>query len=412
MADIESAMQGSLLRVHLSAKLALDIVIQMFNQMSKIRLDDRAESPLYKQIVEQIQQLIAIRNLLPGDHLPTVRQLAQELRINPGTVAKAYRELEQQGVVTSRRGGGTIVSANAGDPQVSMLRQTRLSNLMSGSILETLSMGYSPEEIEAAFSLHLARWREERRVAEESMGRPRDKSTDGNSLLIVGSDDLALDLLVGQLKQRDPEISIEVIHAGSLGGLVALQEERADLAGIHLLDEETGEYNYPYVKHLLPGRKVAIVHLAYRVQGLIVPGGNPKGIKGLEDLTNSDITIVNRQKGSGTRVLLDFELRKRGIVSSEIKGYQREVDTHLAVATSIARGEADVGLGIEAAARSCGLDFMPLFRERYDLVIPADKYRSKRLSPLLQIIASEDFRTVVTSVGGYDTSQTGATTFL
>jgi len=219
-------------------------------------------------------------------------------------------------------------------------------------------------------------------------------------------------MLVSRLRQKNPEIKIHVTYAGSLGGLIALQEGRADLAGIHLLDAETGEYNYPYVKHLLPGREVAIVHLAYRIQGLMFAAGNPKRIKGIEDLRRPDVTLVNRQKGSGTRILLDQELRRLGITPSDVKGYDREVDTHLAVAKSIVRGDADAGLGIEAAARASHIDFLPLYRERYDLVIPIEKNRSKKLAPLLGVIASKDFRKAVTEAGGYDTSQTGTTTFI
>ena len=387
-------------------------MVQDVKPILQLRLDYSAESPVYKQIVEQIQQLVATEGLKAGQHLPTVRQLAQDLQVNPGTVVRAYRELERQGVVVSRRGGGTIISAKAVDPQVKMLRQVRLSNMISGNILEALSIGYNPEEIEAAFSLHLARWREERSSMAGIVGGEGEYTKAEKSLLIVGSNDIALNLLVSQLKERSPEINAEVVPAGSLGGLIALQEERADLAGIHLLDEETGEYNYPYVKHLLPGREMVIVHLAYRTQGLMFAKDNPMGIDGIECLRNPDVSIMNRQMGSGTRVLLDFELRKHGILPSEIRGYEREVDTHLAVATSIARGEGDVGLGIEAAANSCGLGFMPLFRERYDLVIPLEKYRSSLLQPLIEIVVSEHFRDVVANVGGYDISQTGATTFL
>jgi putative molybdopterin biosynthesis protein len=292
-----------------------------------------------------------------------------------------------------------------------MLRQRRLSSLASDSILEALSLGYSPEEVEAAFHVHLARWREERKNIAEILEKEDKRRKSPDTILIVGSHDLALDLLVGQLKQRNPEVSVKIIHAGSLAGLIALQEERADLVGIHLLDEETGEYNYPYIKHILPGRELAIVHLAYRIQGLMFAKNNPKQVQGLEDLRRPDITFVNRQKGSGTRVLLDLQLRQHGILPSEVEGYERTLDTHLAVALSIAKSEADAGLGIEAAARACDVDFLPLFRERYDLVIPVEKYKSKLLSPLWEIIASDDFRAVVSNVGGYDTSQTGETSF-
>jgi molybdate-binding protein/DNA-binding transcriptional regulator YhcF (GntR family) len=379
--------------------------------MIGIHLDDTVQAPLYKQIVEQVKQLVATTELQPGERLPTVRELAHSLHVSPGTVVRAYLELEQERIIASRRGGGTVVAARADDPHVLKMRQERLSNLVSSHILEALSLGYRPEEVGAAFSLHLARWREERQGEAATFGSRKGKLDVRNTIIIVGSHDLALNLLVNQLQRETPYTRVEVSYAGSLGGLIALQEERADLAGIHLLDEETGQYNYPYVKHILQGREVAIVHLAYRIQGLMFTSDNPKQIRGLEDLARPDVTMVNRQKGSGTRVLLDLKLRQQGIPPSQVKGYERELDTHLAVATAITRGEADVGLGIEAAARQCDIGFLPLFRERYDLVIPIANYRSQLLSPLLQIIAGDDFRKVVTDAGGYDASQMGTTTF-
>jgi molybdate-binding protein/DNA-binding transcriptional regulator YhcF (GntR family) len=383
-----------------------------YEQSIDIHLTDTAQSPLFKQIVEQLRQMVASGSLHPGQRLPTVRQLATSLEISPGTVVKAYRELEQNGVIQSRRGGGTVVVGKAKDPQLLTLRKTRLSNMMNNGILEALSQGYSLEEIEAAFSIHLDRWREEQKDSTQA-GKGALKSTKtGKALVIVASHDLALNMLVSRLRQKNPEIKIDVTYAGSLGGLIALQEGRADLAGIHLLDAETGEYNYPYVKHLLPGREMAIVHLAYRIQGLMFAAGNPKQIKSIEDLRRPDITLINRQTGSGTRILLDQELRKLGIAPSDLRGYEREVDTHLAVAKSIAQGEADVGLGIEAAARACHIDFLPLHRERYDLVMAIENHRNKKLAPLLGVIASKDFRKAVTEAGGYDTSQSGTTAFI
>ena len=367
---------------------------------------------MFAQIADRLRQMVATGQLQAGERLPTVRQLAESLAISPGTVVKAYRQLEQDGVIQSRRGGGTVVASRASDPRLLTVRHARLSNMMSNGILEALSQGYSLEETEAAFSIHLDRWREERKDSVQAAKGPSKSTEGGKALVIVASHDLALNMLVSRLRHKNPEVKIDVTYAGSLGGLIALQEGRADLAGIHLLDAETGEYNYPYVKHLLPGREVAIVHLTYRIQGLMYAAGNPKRIKSLEDLGRPDITLINRQKGSGTRILLDQELRRLGIAPSGVKGYAHEVDTHLAIARSIAEGRADVGLGIEAAARACHIDFLPLHRERYDLVIPIEKHKNKKLAPLLKVIASQDFREAVTGAGGYDTSQTGTTTFV
>ncbi|MFA5810589.1 MAG: GntR family transcriptional regulator, partial [Thermoleophilia bacterium] len=208
-----------------------------------IQLNDAAGEPLYRQISEQVKQAVAKNRVLPGQRLPTVRQLAQSLGINPGTVARAYLELEQENVVVSRRGGGTMVAARSSDPSVATLRRKHLSDLVGSHILEALSLGHSPEEIEAAFFSQLARWREERVSVEKPAGvGVTDIAADAETLRIVASHDLALNLLVDGLKKKDTQARVELNYAGSLGGLIALQEGRADLAGIHLLDEESGEY--------------------------------------------------------------------------------------------------------------------------------------------------------------------------
>ena len=378
--------------------------------MLKISVSDRADLPLYKQITEQVKQMVANYQLKAGERMPTVRDLAQTLRINPATVARAYQELEQEGILGASRRRGTIVMGESESPQRLPLRQSRLAATVNNLLLETLSQGYTPEELEATFSLQLARWRIQRDTIQTNAGS--ETNPPQKVIHIVGSNDLALDLLVSRLKYKNPEITVQMTAAGSLGGLLAIQEDKADLAGIHLLDEETGEYNYPYIKHTLQGIPVAVVHLADRTQGFMVAKGNPKNILGMEDLKRSDITFVNRQKGSGTRVWLDYKLRELGIQPSTIKGYERELDTHLAVAMSIVRGEADVALGIQAAAHSCNLDFLPATSERFDLVIPMDRYQSPLFAPLLESIRSDEFKKVVNEMGGYDVSETGKTAFI
>jgi len=380
-------------------------------EMIDIKLDYHSSTPIYQQIAEQLRQLIATEQIKPGDRLPSIRQLSQTLNLNPNTVCRAYLELEQEKILISRRGGGTSVQSKDVATDMRVNRQKKLLENMNDDIVKSLSQGYKPEELEAAFYLSLERWREERQAEVEQPAEATARQGGSNVIRIVGSHDLALNILLDLLRQRVKGLQTDVTHAGSLGGLIALQEESADLAGTHLLDEETGEYNYPYVKRVLPGREIAIVNLSFRIQVLMCAKGNPKKIKGLEDLKRPDVTFVNRQKGSGKRVLLDLQLKKRGISSFDIKGYDVEFNTHLAVASHIARGNADVGLGIEASAISCGLDFMPMFRERYDLVMPKANYKSKRLAPMLEIIMSDEFKKIVNGVGGYDTSQTGTTTF-
>jgi molybdopterin molybdotransferase/putative molybdopterin biosynthesis protein len=228
-----------------------------------------------------------------------------------------------------------------------------------------------------------------------------------HTIVAIGSHDLALDLLSNELAKRVPGASLASANVGSLGGLLALARDEAHLAGSHLLDEQTGEYNVSYIRTHLPDRRVVLLNLAGRVQGLILPPGNPKQILSLGDLARAEVQFVNRQRGSGTRVLLDYKLRQAGIDSRRIRGYQREEFTHLAVAAAVASGAADVGLGILAAARALGLEFVPLFGEQYQLVIPRDYYSSDLLAPLLEVLRDGSLKAQVEALGGYDVSQMG-----
>jgi len=228
-----------------------------------------------------------------------------------------------------------------------------------------------------------------------------------NSIVIIGSHDLTLDLLADRLAQRNPGLRLSSSHVGSLGGLLALQRNEAHLAGSHLLDENTGEYNVDYIRRLLADRRIVLLGFVTRVQGLIVPPDNPKSIQAMEDLTRKDVMFINRQRGSGTRVLLDHELKRRGIDPRHIQGYERQEFTHLAVAAAVQSGAADCGLGILAAARALGLHFVPLLKERYDLVFPAEHYENERLQPLLALIRDPEFAAAVETLGGYGTVQMG-----
>lgn len=227
------------------------------------------------------------------------------------------------------------------------------------------------------------------------------------TVVAIGSHDLALDLLSNELARRAPGASLASANVGSLGGLIALSRGEAHLAGSHLLDEATGEYNVAYVQKYLGDRRVVIVTLAGRVQGLIVAAGNPRRLAALADLARPDVRFVNRQRGAGTRVLLDYRLRQEAIAQAAITGYEREEYTHLAVAAAVASGVADVGLGILGAARALHLDFVPLFQERYDLVIPREHYESALLAPLRETLRGARYRGQVQALGGYDVSEMG-----
>ncbi len=228
-----------------------------------------------------------------------------------------------------------------------------------------------------------------------------------HTIFAIGSHDISLDLLSQYLSTYDRRLVSA--NVGSLGGLVALRRGEAHLAGSHLLDPDSGIYNLTYIDQYLPGIPVKVIALVGRQQGLLVPPGNPKRIHGLEDLARPEVVFINRQRGAGTRVLLDYHLNLLDIQPESIQGYDQEEYTHLTVAAALASGRADCGLGIAAAAQALELDFIPLFKERYDLVIPREYLGTSLLTPLFKVIEDPAFRQAVAALPGYDVSMMGET---
>jgi putative molybdopterin biosynthesis protein len=236
----------------------------------------------------------------------------------------------------------------------------------------------------------------------------RSRSDIENTVVCIGSHDNALDLLANILKKRYPRFSLSSAHVGSMGGLMALKRGEAHLAGTHLLDEETGEYNVSFIKRLLSDKKIVLINLVYREQGLLVLKDNPKNINGFKDLTRDDVIFVNRQTGAGTRLLTDKCLKELGINPKDVKGYEREEYTHMGVASAVITGIADTGLAILASAKALGLDFIPVAKERYDLAIPSEFLETEMLQNLLKIVREDtEFRRTVVELGGYDISDMG-----
>ena len=230
----------------------------------------------------------------------------------------------------------------------------------------------------------------------------RDLDAVERTIVAIGSHDLVLDVAASLLRARDPAQTLVSGPVGSLGGLVALRDGLCHVAGCHLLDPESGEYTLPWIARVLPGRDVEVVRLVHREQGLIVAAGNPLGVTGLADLPR--LRYVNRQRGAGTRVLLDHELARTGIDPAAVDGYEREEPTHLAVAAAITAGRADAGLGVMAAARAFELGFVPVAREPFDLVmVPGEP----AVAPLLELLEDGDFRAQVEALGGYSTTEMG-----
>ena len=356
------------------------------------------EPHLYQQILETVRGEILAGRWKPGDRLPSIRELSTRWNCTPGTVQRAYRELTEQGLVISRAGQGIHVVRGVPHGDDLPLRRANLVHRAQSFLLEAFTSGYSPEEVETAVRLALEQWR----VVSDQSQPPVE-----GMLRFAGSHDLALAWIAAHFSEIAPGYSLELHFTGSLGGLIALAEGKADLAGSHLWDQETDSYNLPFVRRLLPGQRVALLTLAWRLQGLITPPDNPANLKDIADLDQPGLRFVNRQPGSGTRVWLDAALHRAGIPPELILGYDDARQTHSEVARAIAEGKADVGFGLQTAARAFGLGFVPLVDERYDLVIPESCAHMQAVEKLAAWLQKSAAHKAISELGGYDTQSTG-----
>lgn len=359
-------------------------------------------SHLYEQIAESLRLQIAQGDLQPGERLPTVRDMAVQWDCTPGTVSRAYAILADEGLVTGHRGSGTRVTDNPLPLENAALHWATLINRAEHFLLEAVGQGYKPAQVWSALSVAMGRW--------ETVqgGTPPPAAEPAEALLrFAGSHDLTIELLARQLAEGVPPLHLALAFRGSLGGLMALARGEADIAGTHLWDEATDSYNAPFVKRVLPGQRVALVTLAERSLGLILPPGNPQQIESLADLTQRPVRWVNRQGGSGTRVWLDAQLRQAGVDTGAIAGYEQEKTTHLEVAQAVQSGAATAGLGICAAAAAYGLDFVQLTEELYQLAVPETVWERQSCQALLAALHAPSFLDAVEALGGYNTANTG-----
>jgi len=241
-----------------------------------------------------------------------------------------------------------------------------------------------------------------------SLTTPAEIPSAGQNELIICGQDIILDSLTRHLEEKLPAIRFLRHHCGSVDGLIALYRGIVNIATANLWDRDTGKYNVPYVRRMLPGQRMVLINLASRTAGFYVTKGNPKAIHDWCDLTNSGVRLVNRECGSGARVLLDEKLRALNIDHREINGYEQEELSHTAVASHVARGAADVGIGIEKAALQVQkIDFIPLQQERCDLVIRKEDMDKPGFQAILSVLLSESFQSEISGMGGYDLSYTG-----
>lgn len=359
------------------------------------------ESFLYKRIAEEIRSKILQGKLQPNDRLPSIRELTRKWGCTPGTIQRAYQELAQQGLIVSRPGRGTHVSGQIDKVQIlasGPLRKATLVHKAESFLLEVLTSGYELPEIQQAFFLAMDHWRS----LKDEPAVPT-----GPTIQFTGSHDAGITWISGHMDEIIPGTNLRLNFTGSLGGLIALAESRADLAGCHLLDSESGTYNLPYIRKLFPGKHMTLIRLAERRIGLILAAGNPLNIQDLKDLTRPGIRFVNRQAGSGTRVWLDTALERLGISGSQIIGYDNEKNTHSEVARDIAEGKADLGLGLESSARAFNLNFIFLTLESYDLVTYTHLAERQPLQKLFQWLASNEGCTAIGNLTGYKNDHTG-----
>jgi len=225
----------------------------------------------------------------------------------------------------------------------------------------------------------------------------------GNTLVSIGSHDLILDIIADK-------ISLSSSHVGSMAGLMALKRGETTIAPTHLLNMETGEYNVSYIRELFPDTKMALIKGVTRIQGIMVKKGNPLGIKGVEDLTRC--RYVNRQKGAGTRVLLDYKLKELNINPEQIDGYDKEATTHMAVAALVAKEDIDAGMGIESAAKVMNLDFIEVGPEEYDFAIRLDSLQLPEVQAFIQVLKSDDFHNKLAKMGGYGWERSGEVVYI
>lgn len=312
------------------------------------------------------------------DSALTPLEVAEMLKISKNTVY----EMVKRGEINSYRVGNKVriemKDIEEYKNKSKKLQSEKQSNAESGNSYTTLASPYQLEENQNMYGF------------------------------VICGQDIMLDILSRYLQHHPKGVQALRSYTGSYNGLYALYHGNVQIATAHLWDGETDQYNIPYVKRMLPGIPAIIVHLANRMQGIYVAKGNPKGIKSLEDLKRPGITIINRERGSGTRILLDEHLKKLGINSNSLAGYNRECFSHLAVASTVARGGADLAIGNEKASQQVkGIDFIPLQTESYELVIKKEDIHKPHFQAVLQILRSEEFKLELEGIGGYDLKDLG-----
>jgi molybdate-binding protein/DNA-binding transcriptional regulator YhcF (GntR family) len=359
------------------------------------------EMHLYLQIAESIRRDIIDGKLTPGDKLPSVRELSKQWGCTQGTVQRAYHELSQQGLLDSRAGKGTKVSGLLTPVQQktdTVLRRATLVNRSEEFLLESLSKGYSLEEIQNSINMAMDRWKSlENQEPNKIM----------KTIKFIGSHDPLINSISTRFSDFFSGYGLKMSFSGSLGGLSALSKKQSDLAGCHLWDADTDSYNFHEVKKYFPNEKMVLLTLAHRRLGLILPPGNPQKIFSISDVVQKRIRFANRQVGSGTRIWFDKMLSRNGISPDEVVGYDQEYTTHSEIGRVIADGSSGAGIGLESVSSAYGLDFVFLTLERYDLVFYHTQMNQEPYNLLVKWLQKSEGKRFVEKFTGYDNQETG-----
>lgn len=353
---------------------------------------------LYLQIAESIRRDIENGIYHTGDALPPIRDITTTWHCTIGTVQRAIRELEAEGLVVTHVGKRTRVIGPVEDERKDSLRKANLIHRAETFLLEVMAAGFDANEAEDAFRVAINRWQS------VSQARPRIGL---KNLRFSGSHDLAIAWIATHFTEIAPGYQLHLEFVGSMPGLQALAAGACDIAGSHLWDEQTNTYNTVFLQNLFPTERIAMVTLAQRRLGFITKPTNPCNIHSFEDLARPDVHFVNRNAGSGTRVYLDSMLKQNGISPDSIRGYEMQRNTHNEIAAEVGENHADVGIGLEAAARAYDLEFQFLTLERYDLVMRQKTIHMPAVELLISWLESTEFRKLLTRMGGYDPHESG-----
>ncbi len=363
------------------------------------------ETYLYDQIAESIRQEIIKGTYIPGDKLPSVRELSRQWGCTQGTVQRAYNQLAQIGLVESRAGKGTRVKGKLTPEEQKSDKVLRWANLVNKSeefLLEALTKGYSLEEVQTSIDMAMDRWKSFSIAAPPSINK---------TIQFIGSHDPMINSLSKRFSEFFPGFGLKMSFTGSMGGLIAMKERRSDLAGSHLWDFQSDSYNLVQVQEIFKEEKMVLLTIAHRRLGFILPPGNPQKITSFFDIVSKRIRFANRQAGSGTRVWFDTMLSQNGIAPDQIVGYEHELNTHSEIGRVIAEGSAGVGIGLESVAIAYGLDFKFLTLEQYDLVFSYDNINKSPYKEFIEWVNSPIGKDFINQFPGYDTRASGQIRF-